>query len=114
MRISDWSSDVCSSDLLADQLGVEPGAELRAALEAADAAGLPVLLIDREVGITLRRLTAAVPWWKRPGLIAGLMASLLTRERSEESRVGIEWVSTCRFRWWPVTLKQKTTTNYNT
>ncbi len=72
---------------LADQLGVEPGAELRAALEAADAAGLPVLLIDREVGITLRRLTAAVPWWKRPGLIAGLMASLLTREEVAEEDI---------------------------
>ncbi|MFZ5533731.1 MAG: TraB/GumN family protein [Pseudomonadota bacterium] len=72
---------------LADQLGVEPGAELRAALEAADGAGLPVVLIDREVGITLRRLTAAVRWWQRPGLIAGLMASLLTREEIAEEDI---------------------------
>jgi pheromone shutdown-related protein TraB len=72
---------------LADQLGVEPGAELRAALEAADEAGLPVVLIDREVGVTLRRLTAAVRWWQRPGLIAGLVASLLTREEVAEEDI---------------------------
>lgn len=72
---------------LADQLGVEPGAELRAALEAADDAGLPILLIDREVGITLRRLTGAVRWWQRPGLIAGLVASLLTREEVAEEDI---------------------------
>ena len=72
---------------LADQLGVEPGAELRAALEAADGAGLPVVLIDREVGVTLRRLTAAVRWWQRPGLIAGLVASLLTREEVAEEDI---------------------------
>ena len=72
---------------LADQLGVEPGAELRAALEAANGADLPVVLIDREVGITLRRLTAAVRWWQRPGLIAGLVASLLTREEVAEEDI---------------------------
>src|SRR3546814_18211825 len=27
--------------------------------------------------------------------------------RSEERRVGNEWVSTCRPRWWPYTLNQK-------
>ena len=72
---------------LADQLGVEPGAELRAALEAADGAKVPIVLIDREVGVTLRRLTAAVRWWQRPGLIAGLVASLLTREEVAEEDI---------------------------
>src|SRR3546814_12003318 len=32
--------------------------------------------------------------------------------RSEERRVGEEWVSTCRSRWWQVTLKKKKTYEY--
>src|SRR3546814_20436128 len=35
------------------------------------------------------------------------------RLRSEERRVGTEWVRTCRFRWWPVHLKKNRNT-YNT
>src|SRR3989338_650804 len=38
---------------LAEQLGIEPGAEMRTAIHRAEAANLPVLLIDREIGITL-------------------------------------------------------------
>src|SRR3546814_20340638 len=41
MRISDWSSDVCSSDLLAAQLGVARGT-VRTAYEKLDAAQLIV------------------------------------------------------------------------
>ena len=40
---------------LAEQLGVEPGAELKAAVQEAQARGLPFHLIDREVGLTFRR-----------------------------------------------------------
>src|SRR5690606_30275454 len=39
---------------LAEQLGVEPGAELKAAVLDARERGLPVQLIDREVGLTFR------------------------------------------------------------
>lgn len=39
---------------LAEQFGIQPGAEMLAAVQGAEAAGLPVLLIDREIGTTLR------------------------------------------------------------
>ncbi len=65
---------------LADQLGVQPGAELRAAVDGAAAHGLPLLLIDRDLGVTLRRVSASVPWWQRPALILGVVASVLSRE----------------------------------
>lgn len=46
--------------------GIEPCAEMRAAVEESDAVGLPLLLlIDREVGMTLKRIYANVPWWQR-------------------------------------------------
>src|SRR3546814_4999276 len=79
MRISDWSSDVCSSDLLA--------------LVAEDAVHR-VLRGDVEVRHVaqddLRGLAAA---FGGDPFHVGL--------RSEERRVGKECVSTCRSRWSP-------------
>ncbi len=40
---------------IADDLGLEPGAEMRMALKLAKNQDLPALLIDREIGITLKR-----------------------------------------------------------
>ncbi|MDX1588970.1 MAG: TraB/GumN family protein [Oleiphilaceae bacterium] len=65
---------------VADQSGIEPGAEMKAALEEAEKAELPVVLVDREIGVTLRRVYHNVPWYQRLNLIAGLFASLVTRE----------------------------------
>src|SRR3546814_5848317 len=76
MRISDWSSDVCSSDLHDDEAEHE-GADI-AELRHDDAGG------DRKsaIGDEERHLHEV-----------GL--------RSEERRVGKECVSTCRSRWSP-------------
>lgn len=65
---------------LAEQLGVEPGGEMKAAARKADAAGLETLLIDREVGVTMRRVVHRLPWWQRFGLLGGFLASLVTRQ----------------------------------
>jgi pheromone shutdown protein TraB len=72
---------------MAEQLGVEPGVEMRAAIDSAYAAELSVLLIDREIGITLKRIYRNVPWWQRLSLITGLLASLLSRDRVSEEEV---------------------------
>src|SRR3546814_9681425 len=76
MRISDWSSDVCSSDLLAfrQHLGEVAGREGPA----------------RHHLVGLRALQHAAV-----GLPAARAGS------SEERRVGKECVSTCRSRWSP-------------
>jgi pheromone shutdown-related protein TraB len=62
---------------LAEQLGIEPGAELRAAADDAAARGLPVHLIDREVGVTFKRISAKLGFFARVKLIAGLLTGLL-------------------------------------
>ena len=54
---------------LAEQLGIEPGAEMRAAIQIGREVGLPVLLLDREVGVTLKRAYRNVSWWRRLGLL---------------------------------------------
>jgi pheromone shutdown-related protein TraB len=65
---------------MAERLGVEPGAEMRTAIKDATEAKLPVLLIDREIGTTLKRIYHNVPWWRRMELYSGLLASIITRE----------------------------------
>src|SRR3546814_4007452 len=81
MRISDWSSDVCSSDL--PMIAELPGGG------RADE-----ILVD--VGPGLRpRAQAVLPPARRPG------GRDPRRPRSEERRVGKECVSTCRSRWSP-------------
>lgn len=58
---------------LGARLGVKPGAELLAAIEAATAAGIPVELIDRDINITLRRTWHNLGLWKRAMLLASLV-----------------------------------------
>ncbi len=72
---------------LAEQFGIEPGAEMRAAIEVGQEAKLPVLLLDREVGTTLKRIYRNVPWWRRLGLLSGLLASVISREEVSEEEV---------------------------
>src|SRR3546814_17884859 len=95
MRISDWSSDVCSSDLEA----------------------VRGIVVDEHAGRHPKRLGA------RAGQGAGLefrQQFLAIGQRildragkaldlgSEERRVGEEWGLPCRSRWWPDHYKKKT------
>jgi pheromone shutdown-related protein TraB len=72
---------------LAEQLGVDPGAEMRAAIESARDRDLPLWCIDREVGITLKRLLWGVPWLQRFALMGGILTSFLSRERVSEDEI---------------------------
>ncbi|MBK1693864.1 conjugal transfer protein TraB [Chromatium weissei] len=72
---------------LADQFGIEPGAEQRIALRLAKERELPILLIDREVGITLKRVAANLNWWKRYTLFAGLLTALVSHNDITEDAV---------------------------
>lgn len=46
---------------IAEQFGIEPGAEMRAAIDGARERGLTLHLIDRDIGTTLRRVYRNVP-----------------------------------------------------
>jgi pheromone shutdown-related protein TraB len=72
---------------LADQFGIEPGAEQRMAIRLAQERGLPILLIDREIGVTLKRISGGLRWWKRYGLFVGLVAAMLTSDEVSEEEV---------------------------
>src|SRR3546814_10494742 len=100
MRISDWSSDVCSSDLLVavgerllDVLHVV-GDALRFPEKLLGALHLLLQLLERA---ERQRGQVARLVDERGGLVLDL--SDLIVDRSEERRVGKECVSTCSSRW---------------
>ncbi len=72
---------------IAEQFGIEPGAEMKTAIEAANKAGLPIQLIDREIGITMRRASRRLSLWKRWLMINGLIVSLFSREEIAEEDI---------------------------
>ena len=72
---------------LAEQFGIEPGAEMKAAIDGADARHLPVWLIDREIGVTLKRAYRSVGFVDRLSIVGGLGASLLTRDEVSEDEI---------------------------
>ncbi|MCC6207776.1 MAG: TraB/GumN family protein [Gammaproteobacteria bacterium] len=62
---------------MAEQLDITPGAEMRAAIDCARTHHLPVLLIDREIAVTLKRCYHGVPCWQRVQLLSGLLTSAI-------------------------------------
>jgi len=72
---------------IAEQFGIEPGAELKAAADAAVAGGLPLQLIDRDLATTLKRSYRAVPWYKRLVLSAGLVMSTVSSDEIDEEQI---------------------------
>ena len=72
---------------LAEQLDIEPGAELKAAATEAVARNLHLQLIDRDVGITFRRILQGLSWWDRMKLIGGLAGSLFDKEDVSEDDI---------------------------
>jgi pheromone shutdown-related protein TraB len=72
---------------IADQFGIEPGAELKAAADAAVAHDLPLQLVDRDLATTLKRSYRAVPWYKRLVLSTGLVMSTVSSEEIDEDQI---------------------------
>ncbi|MDR2876595.1 MAG: TraB/GumN family protein [Chromatiales bacterium] len=66
---------------VAKQLGTQPGAEMRAAIDGSRAQQLPVLLIDREIGTTLKRVYRGIGLVKRAKLLGGLLESATSKEQ---------------------------------
>src|SRR3546814_13512076 len=105
MRISDWSSDVCSSDLTGasaflldtprrialDIHGAEPGS-------GGIAQGAIAAIRQGQFNPTTARIVFDLA---RPTIISDGQFTPDGKTRSEERRVGKECVSTCRSRWSP-------------
>src|SRR3546814_20118974 len=98
MRISDWSSDVCSSDLSVTAIS-------SAALEAhtvTTGTDLQKLVPTLNVGVSIFGSSQQYSLrGVRTGVVTYFNEVSVPTNRSEERRVGKECVSTCRSRWSP-------------
>src|SRR3546814_16100907 len=114
MRISDWSSDVCSSDLC-------PRSSRDSANERQDMTGItgigfaplvPWQAVAIIAALALALLVFGVVRGARGSIIRSVAVAILAAallnpplesesRRSEERSGGQEWVSTCRFGWGP-------------
>src|SRR3546814_20967070 len=113
MRISDWSSDVCSSDLLTEILGYKPSTlvTIEYVEDMADWKTAWDHIHFR--GFLNTQLTLQFTWPGCDSLLAAPLVLDLVRFterdhrrgtsgiRSEERRVGKAWFSTCRVRGGP-------------
>jgi len=72
---------------IAEQFGIEPGAEMRAAAKAAKDRNVPLQLIDRDLATTLRRSYANVPWYKRIYLTVGLAMGMVSSDEIDEEAI---------------------------
>src|SRR3546814_14566225 len=110
MRISDWSSDVCSSDLMSLAW------TLIDRDRRAEFGGSRKLAMSVLTDIPLAALMAPAMMVTQIGILIGLLSGKpsgwaaqrrdVAAIRSEERRVGKECVSTCRSRWWPYHYKK--------
>src|SRR3546814_12643412 len=99
MRISDWSSDVCSSDLVHLGTGNYHAGTARAYTDLGLITADPA--IGNDVHLIFQQLSGLAPAIRLERLLQSpftLHAGVL---RSEERRVGKECVSTWRSRWSP-------------
>lgn len=72
---------------LAEQLGIEPGAELKRAVGLANERNLPVHLIDREVGLTFKRASQRLGFFGKIKLVMGLGAGLFASDDVGEDEI---------------------------
>src|SRR3546814_15516966 len=102
MRISDWSSDVCSSDLglYRQAISIYENIHDKGGL-AASLGGMAQTAAARE------DYQAARDHFGRALQLAAEIQHVPQILRSEERRVGKECVSTCRSRWSPTHKKKK-------
>src|SRR3546814_13689655 len=98
MRMSDWSSDVCSSDL------GHQGGFFRPSLRRAH---------DRRATACESCKPYNAAWPGGRGWTSTWAYTLSILKRSEERRVGKECVSTCRSRWSPYHKKKKHKKHYD-
>src|SRR3546814_19491811 len=97
MRISDWSSDVCSSDLIPNlRIDSTPSAQDLIFQADAVAAFNSTTMLEASVA----GKPVIVPLFEEAAT-ADYQDWIQLRNRSEERRVGKECVSTCRSRWSP-------------
>ncbi|MGA2478170.1 MAG: TraB/GumN family protein [Spirochaetia bacterium] len=66
---------------LGKDLGVKPGEEMLAAIQAAQELAIPYSLCDRNIQVTLRRAWGGTRFWGKMKMIAALLSSVFSNEK---------------------------------
>src|SRR3546814_18644257 len=118
MRISDWSSDVCSSDLELRRWLLGPESRARGRRRGLAARLIDVASYDEQGAAAIEAIIRAARDLPSAGCLARLAEgapfgptdrqlgevrgpALAPASRSEERRDGTECYSSVRYRWWP-------------
>ncbi len=72
---------------IGDKLGVQPGAEMLEGVRMAEATGATLVLADRDVQITLKRVWGFLGFWQKVKLMTQMMVSVFEDEQVEESMI---------------------------
>ena len=62
---------------LGEKVGLTPGADIRAAIKAAEYAKIPVALIDRPIMITMQRLSTEMRLWEKLKFVGYLISGFI-------------------------------------
>lgn len=72
---------------IGEQLGVQPGAEMVAGIEQAEKRGAELVLADRDVEITLKRVWGYLNFWNKLKMAVQLLAGLFVVEKIDEKLI---------------------------
>jgi len=72
---------------MGESTGVAPGSELKAAVEETRACNAKLVLADRDVKVTMRRVWASTPFFRKFKLLAALFASIFETEKPSEEEL---------------------------
>src|SRR3546814_17894705 len=111
MRISDWSSDVCSSDLLNSRRGQIQGTDSRGIAQVVEAI-VPLAnmfgYVNQLRSFSQGRASYSMQFSHYEEVPTNVAEEVKAKmARSEERRVGTECGSKCRCWWSPYNKKQK-------
>jgi pheromone shutdown-related protein TraB len=69
---------------IGEDMGVKPGSEMLAAIEAAEEVGARVVLIDRDIRITLKRALNHMNFWEKAKFVYSIVASFFSKDETIE------------------------------
>ncbi len=72
---------------LGKRLGIRPGAEMMAGIEEAEKIGAELVLADRPIDITLKRVWGYLDWWQKLKMIFHLLSGVVFSEEIDKEMV---------------------------
>jgi pheromone shutdown-related protein TraB len=72
---------------LGEEVGAKPGKEMRRAIELATEGNIPIALIDRDIGITMRRALSIMSLWEKLRVVKELATSMGASKKEIEDEL---------------------------